>query len=241
MNDPDGRFGITHGGPGSGADVEEPGYDVRFSADTENPTMFSALGVPVCVPRINPFAGGGTTAGFAPGVDALCPLSNRPIVPNCKSFDPVTGLPLFGGQAPGFCTTYVMDPPGTPAPINPATGTRLSCPGPSVNGVSCPTDPKRAVPLVIGDTISFAGTLKADAVGAYISAHTISANLGIYTHPHTKPSYIAMEGMLVGAGGQIVGGLAQEGTSKVSWEGMASDPTELVDFFALHQDPVKIG
>ncbi|HSQ03500.1 MAG TPA: hypothetical protein VLN59_05670, partial [Burkholderiales bacterium] len=232
-------YGITHGAIGSGADVEEVGYDPRFTADTDNPTMSSALGYPICIPRINPFANGVPTAGFAPGVDALCPLSNRPIAPDCKSFDPATGIPPFGAQPAGFCTTWVMDPPNAPAPIEPTTGLPVTCPGPGTSdGKRCPTDPTRMAPVVIGDIINFAGTLKADANGPYISAHTIHANLGIYTTPHTWPAYVSMEGMLVGTGGTAIGGLPQEATGKVSWEGFSTDPTELVDFYSLHQDPI---
>jgi hypothetical protein len=213
MNDPDGRYGIVHGGPGSGADVEEAGYDPRYTADTENPTMHSALGFPICIPAFNP----------TQTIDARCPIYNRPIVPNCKSFDPATLLPSFGAQAGvgGYCTTWVMDAPGAHTAAKPEA-----------------TDPTLAAPLVIGDTIGFHGTLKADTNGVYVSAHTIDANLGIYTQPHTKPSYVFMEGVLVGAGGGTGGGIAIETTSKVSWVGFTTDPTELVDFFSLTQDPV---
>jgi hypothetical protein len=213
MNDPDGRYGITHGGPGSGADVIEAGYDPRYTADTENPTMHSALGFPICIPAFNP----------TQTIDARCPIYNRPIVPKCQSFDPLTGLASFGAQAGvgGYCTTWVMDPPGAHTAAKPEA-----------------TDPTLAAPLVIGDTIGYHGTLKADANGVYVSAHTIDANLGIYTQPHTKPSYVFMEGVLVGAGGGTGGGIAIETTSKVSWVGFTTDPTELVDFFSLHQDPI---
>ena len=225
MNDPVGRFGIVHGGPNSvGADVIEPGYDPRYTADTDNPTMHSALGFPICIPRANPvnaIVDPITGAPITAGTDPLCPMYNRPVVPNCKSFDPLTGIVPFGAQTAGYCTTWVMDAPGAHA-ANPSA-----------------TDPTVAAPLVPGDTITFSGTLKADASGAqYISAHTIGANLGIYTLPHTQPSYIFMEGVLVGAGGATVGGLAAEATTRLMWIGFASDPTELVDFFAIHQDPV---
>ena len=225
MNDPIGRFGIVHGGPGSvGADVIEPGYDPRYTADTDNPTMHSALGFPVCIPSLNPLnaiTSPTTGAVIAAGIDAKCPLYNRPIAPNCKSFDPLTSLPPFGGQAAGYCTTWVMDAPGA------HTALKLDA-----------TDPTLAAPLVIGDTVLFNGTLKADANGPYISAHTIQANLGIYTQPHTKPAYVFVEGVLVGTGGGVVGGLAVESTTKVNWTGFTTDPTELVDFFAVHQDPI---
>jgi hypothetical protein len=224
MNDPIGRYGIVHGGPGSTADVIEPGYDPRYTADTDNPTMHSALGYPVCIPTINPLnpiANPITGVVIAAGIDPLCPMYNRPIAPNCKEFDPLTGLPGFGGQPAGYCSTWVMDPPGARA-TNPEA-----------------TDPTANAPLAIGDTINFHGTMKADANGPYISAHSIEANLGIYTQPHTLPAYVFMEGVIVGTGGGTVGGVATESTSKVAWGGFSTDPTELVDFYAVHQDPVS--
>jgi hypothetical protein len=225
MNDPIGRYGIVHGGPGSvGADVIEPGYDPRYTADTDNPTMHSAMGFPICIPSINPvnpIFDPKTGAVIAAGTDPLCPMYNRPIAPNCKNFDPLTTLPAFGAQASGYCTTWVMDPPGAHTPL------KLDA-----------TDPTVSAPLVPGDTITFSGTMKADANGPYISAHTIAANLGIYTQPHTQPSYVTVEVVGVGTGGANIGGLAVETTGRLFWVGFASDPTELVDMFAVHQDPV---
>ena len=123
MNDPDGRFGIVHGGPGCLAagtcDVEEVGYDPRYTADTENPTMHSALGFPICIPAFNP----------TQTIDARCPIYNRPIVPNCKSFDPLTGIVPFGAQAGvgGYCTTWVMDAPGAHTAANPDSDRSAPC------------------------------------------------------------------------------------------------------------------
>ncbi|MDB5955804.1 hypothetical protein [Ramlibacter sp.] len=225
MNDPVGRFGIIHGQPGDpAADVWEPGFDKRFTADTDNPTMHSALGYPVCIPSVNPvnpIINPVTGATITPGIDPACPLYNRPISPNCRSFDPLTLLPAFTPNPPGtYCSTWVMDMPGAHA----------------ADGVS--TDPNVSAPLVIGDTIGFHGTMKADGNGPYISAHTIEANLGIYTQPHTQPSYTFIESLLVGTGGGTVGGIAVESTLRLAWVGWASDPTELVDFYAVHQDPL---
>ncbi|MDB5955802.1 MAG: hypothetical protein JWP60_2410, partial [Ramlibacter sp.] len=226
MNDPVGRFGIIHGQVGDpNVDVGEPGFDGRFTADTDNPTMHSALGYPVCIPSVNPvnpIINPVTGATITPGIDPACPLYNRPISPNCKSFDPLTLLPTFTPNPAGtYCTTFVMD----------AAGAR------AVDGVS--TDPNLSAPLVVGDTIGFHGTMKADANGPYISAHTIEANVGIYTLPHTQPSYVFVESLLVGTGGGTVGGIAVESTLRLAWVGFSTDPTELVDFYAVHQDPVS--
>src|SRR5476651_1742496 len=218
MNDPIGRFGIIHGGAGRvGADVIEAGYDPRFTADTDNPTMSTALGYPVCIPAfnpVNPVTDPVTGLVIPAAIDAKCPLYNRPIAPNCKSFDPLTTLPAFGGQPAGYCMTWVMDAPGAHTAATPNA-----------------TDPTVAAPLAPGDYITFSGNLIADANGPYISANTLAANLGIYTQPHTQPAYVIIEKVGVGTGGANVGGLAAETTLRVFWVGFSSDVTELVDFF----------
>ncbi len=52
-----------------------------------------------------------------PAIDPACPIYNRPIAPNCKSFDPLTLLPAFDAGRPPEPTarTWVMDPPGAHA------------------------------------------------------------------------------------------------------------------------------
>ncbi len=225
MNDPIGRFGIKHGLPGdTSADVWEVGYDKRYTADTDNATMHSALGYPICIPAVNPvnpIVDPVTGATITPGIDPKCPMYNRPIAPKCRNFDPVTLIPAFTPEPAGtYCSNWVMDMPGAHA----------------ADGVS--TDPNVAAPLVIGDTIFFHGTLKADANGPYISAHTIEANVGIYTQPHTQPAYVTVEALGVGTGGSAVAGIAIESTNRLFWVGFSTDPTELVDFYAVHPDPV---
>jgi hypothetical protein len=222
INDAIGRFGKRHAGPGKcGGDtncVEQAGFDVRFAPDTDNPTVRAATGFPMCVPRLNP---------FTQGIDPLCPQSNRPIAPACANFPDASGIPPFPAQASGYCGMFVMALPNAPAPAN------LRCPGPG-----CPTDPTRQAPLQIGDTITFQGTLKADAQGFYISAHTVTANLGIYTQPGSKPAYVVVEEVLAGTAALPIAGLAQEATERVRFVGFTTDPTNLVDLFALDQDPV---
>ena len=53
--DPTGRYGI----------VQSTGLDDRFQVDPDNPTVRSATGFPMCVPRSDPAAGD----------DPLCPVS----------------------------------------------------------------------------------------------------------------------------------------------------------------------
>jgi hypothetical protein len=222
INDTVGRFGKKHAATGrcaGAADcVEQPGYDPRFTPDTDNPTITASTGFPLCIPRSNPFTA---------GTDPLCPQSNRPLAPFCPSFPDGTGIPPLPPQTTGYCTSFVMSAPKTPAPAG------LTCPGPG-----CPTDPTRQAPLQVGDTITFKGTLKADAKGLYVSAHTITANLGIYTQPNSKPAYVVVEEILAGTAALPVAGLAQETTQRMRIVGFTTDPTNLVDIYALDQDPV---
>ena len=222
LNDVIGRFGKRHAGPGKcGGDVncvEQAGFDARFAPDTDNPTVRAATGFPMCVPRLNP---------FTQGVDPLCPQSNRPVAPACANFADASGIPPFPPQASGYCGMFVMALPNAPAPIG------LRCPG-----AGCPTDPTRQAPLQVGDTITFQGTLKADAQGFYVSAHTITANIGIYTQPGSKPAYVVVEEVLAGTAALPIAGLAQEVTERVRFVGFTTDPTSLIDLYALDQDPV---
>lgn len=222
LNDTVGRFGKKHAATGrcaGAADcVEQPGYDPRFTPDTDNPTITASTGFPLCIPRSNPFTA---------GTDPLCPQSNRPLAPFCPSFPDGSGIPPFPPQTTGYCTSFVMNAPKTPAPAG------LSCPGPG-----CPTDPTRQAPLQLGDTITFKGTLKADAKGLYVSAHTITANLGIYTQPNSKPAYVLVEEVLAGTAALPVAGLAQEATQRMRIVGFTTDPTNLVDIYALDQNPL---
>ena len=72
INDPVGRYGR----------VLSP--DRRFTADTDNPTIRSKTGYPMCIPRTTPpaaiVAGQPLPAGYAE-TDALCPQVNRPLDP----------------------------------------------------------------------------------------------------------------------------------------------------------------
>ena len=191
LNDAVGRFGKSHAPVGGCAGkpdcVEEVGFDPRFTPDTDNPTVHSASGYPMCIPRVNPFIAG--------AVDPECPQSNRPLAPRCKSYDPVLGISPFPVPVTGYCMTYVMDPPNAPVPAA-VTG---SCPG---SDPLCPTDPTKQVPFEIGDNITFSGTLKADSSGTYVSAHTVNANLGIYTQPNMPPAYVFVEEVIAGTDGR---------------------------------------
>ncbi len=205
INDPLGRYGLSHGAPGSNAEVIEANYDARFSIDEESPTIHAATGYPMCVPRYDP----------ASNDDTLCPQANRPRSPNCLNLPqpyPAFTLPARGQ----FCTSFMMPVPSD-TPNQP--------------------DARLQMPLEVGDNIDFLGTLKYDANGSYISAHTIAANLGVYTSPGSVPAYVGLEALLQGTSPQPMPNLPQEATSRIKVEGFSTDPFNLVDIYAVDVDP----
>jgi len=215
INDPLGRYGLSHGAPGSTATLVEPGYDIRFSIDEDSPTIHAATGFPMCLPRTDPFA----TAD-----DPDCPQVNRPRAPDCASLP--SPFPTFAMPAGGqFCKSYVMPPPSG-----------MAC-NPDI-GASCPPDSTRQAPFEVGDFIDYMGTLKVDSKGAYISVHTIIDHLGIYTTPGSMPAYLSIEMELQGTAAQPVFNLPQETTSRIKVEGFSTDPSALVDIYAVDVNPL---
>jgi hypothetical protein len=219
INDPNGRFGRA----------QSP--DPRFSVDDANPTIHSGTGYPMCVPRTDP----------ALADDPLCPQANRPnLVPviingatvapvagGCRNFG-VAGIPAptsgeltrpAAGQA--YCSQYVMNSVAARAATDP--------------------DPRQQAPFEVGDAISFSGTLIKGGSGMdYTSAHTIEANLGIYTMPGTKPSYLAIGGFGVGTAdpnATSINGLATETQDRIFLEAQTTDVKTAVDIYMMDINP----
>ncbi len=251
INDPVGRFGLRHGASkdpvnpdDSGClakgscDVEESHYDPRFTADTDNPTIHASTGFPMCIPRAFPFGPDGDT-------DALCPQQNRPKQGNgitCKNLPAANGItfPAFPAQTDGYCHSFVMDaltttvapPPGPCGTITDANNQTATIP--------CTTRPDRQAPFEVGDYIDYSGTLLTDShlppPYYYISAHTINAHVGIYTYPGTKPVYVMIESLLAGTNGLPIQSIPQEVTGRIKVEGFTTDPSSMVDIFAMDVD-----
>lgn len=241
INDPVGRFGLRHGALGCKAlgtcDVEESHYDPRFTADTDNPTIHAATGYPMCIPRAFPFGSAGDT-------DALCPQQNRPIQGTgvkCNNLPSAGGItyPAFPAQKNGYCRNYVMDP--LPKNIVPPAG---PCGAVGTINIPCSTRPDRQTPFEVGDYVTYSGTVtiddnRPDPINTspyFISAHTIDAQLGIYTFPGSKPAYVMIEGLLAGTNALPIQNIPQEVTSRVHVEGLTTDPTALLDIFAMDVD-----
>jgi hypothetical protein len=201
--------------------------DPRLSVDAENPTIHAATGYPMCVPRTltDP-----TVAGNPD--DALCPQKNRPKVVNgqCRNFG-TAGIPLptsgelslpAAGQV--YCSQYVM-------------------PRFAQAGASGP-DSRQQAPFEVDDFISYSGTLVTRGDGSrYISAHTIEANVGIYTQPAAgEPSYLAIGEFGVGTAdpaATAINGAAQESQDRIFLEAETTNITSPVDIYLVDPNPAN--
>src|SRR3954467_7481400 len=194
--------------------------DGRFSVDDQNPTIHAGTGYPMCVPRQDP-----TSAD-----DPLCPQANRPKPAgagrHCRNFTDVGVVPLPASgelSAPlatdEFCTKFVMPSAATRADGDP--------------------DPAQQAPFEVGDHITYSGTLMQGASGDYVSAHTIEANVGIYTQPGTQPSYVAIGEFGVGSAdpnATAVSGVAQEPQDRIFLEAETTDVKTPVDIYMQDVD-----
>ncbi|HEY8621330.1 MAG TPA: hypothetical protein VIM01_14765, partial [Dermatophilaceae bacterium] len=222
INDPNGRFGRA----------QTP--DARFSVDDANPTIHGGTGYPMCVPRTDPAVTGGD--------DPLCSQANRPnlvpvtvngvVVPpvagGCLNFSvagiapPVSGELTRPALDQAYCSQFVMKSVAARAGTDP--------------------DPRQQAPFEVGDAITFSGTLMpAGASPAYISAHTIEANIGIYTFPGTQPSYLAIGEFGVGTADPnavSINGIATETQDRIFLEAETTDVKTPVDIYMMDVNPL---
>ena len=220
INDPNGRFGRA----------QTP--DARFSVDDANPTVHASTGYPMCVPRTDPAAAD----------DPLCPQQNRPnLVPvtvsgasvaavagGCRNFSVAGIVPPKSGEltrpaaGQAYCSQYVMPSVAARAATDP--------------------DPRQQAPFEVGDSITFSGTLIKGATPAadYISAHTVEANVGIYTMPGTQPSYLAIGQFGVGTAdpsATSINGFAVETQDRIFLESETTDVKTPVDIYMQDVNP----
>lgn len=145
--------------------------------------------------------------------DPLCPRANRPN----------DGL---GGKL----RIFTMDPLIDPATGQPPTG---------YNGdpLQPATNPSEFAPLAVGDWVDIGGEILLDSNGGpYILAHTITANLGIYTFPGTDPAYVAIDVLLQGTGGVANPAFPAEAGIRTRVEGFTTDDSRNVDVYAIDID-----
>ena len=144
--------------------------------------------------------------------DALCPQAQRP-----AAVAPQTG----------FASLIQMNNPST------------------LPGV--PPDATKQAPFEVGDYVTFAGTLVRDGANptagpwpgdaaTYISAHTMTNNVAIYTWPGTVPAYVAIDVSLAGTGGLVVVG-ANEAAIRTRFEGFSTDTSRVVHLYGIDLDP----
>lgn len=206
INDKPGRFGKAHS------------PDPRFTADTNNPTISTGTGYPVGIPVTDP----------AVADDPLRPKKNRPL-----SGGPSPALP------PAFTALGIfLNPDPFVAPGDPLRNFVMPNPG---TRVATDPDPSLQVPLMVGDWVDYSGTLfkinpagPNTAANMFVSVHTLTADLGIYTWPGTLPVYVNCTALLFGTNGPnpVPGPFGQapgralpvEVTTRILFEGFATDP-----------------
>jgi hypothetical protein len=148
--------------------------------------------------------------------DPLCPKGNRPL--NGDARFPVDRFLPAGAPLKTF---DMLPPPGQP--------------GADPSGFP---DARQQLPFMVGDWIVYSGSIAKDAAGlTYTSAHTISADLGVFTAPGVPPAYVDVESLLLGTAGTPINGIAQEATTRIFIVGFTTDPTRLVDINAVDVNP----
>jgi hypothetical protein len=153
------------------------------------------------------------------GNDQECPQQNRPVD---------GGVPLkFFVMGPSDLT-----PPAAGFPAN------------TIKKCSPACDPNKQAPLKEGDYVTYQGTLAQDSSGIYISAHTVGADVGIYTEPGKDPAYVTLDESLIGTRGNITNpapqprcGLEMECQDRIKVEGFTTDPSRPVNVYAVDVTP----
>jgi hypothetical protein len=232
LNDPVGRFGR----------IMSP--DPRFTADTDNPTISSKSGYPMCIPRATPPSAVFPTDPKPGETDPWCPQRNRPLDPASKTgallgnFTLCNPGAVVGGIDPNpSLNCFANKPPALLGVIN------------AVATVVPGSDATSQAPFMAGDYIEYSGTLQQDdALGSvtgvpnqqYISAWQVVGNVGIFTSPGAVPAYLNIVLTVFGVGGTPITApvpVPEEQTTKIHTRGFFTDPTRTVNLFATQVDP----
>jgi hypothetical protein len=128
----------------------------------------------------------------------------------------------------------------TSGPLTPIAG-QLYCSQFVMKGLASRTsvdpDPRQQAPFEVGDFISYSGTLLPSGV---ISAHTIEANVGIYTEAGTQPSYAAIGEFGLGSAdpnATSIAGAGQETQNRIFLESSTTDPKTALDIYLVEKNP----
>jgi hypothetical protein len=234
INDPIGRYGLAHS------------PDPRFTADTDNPTVTSGNAFPMGVPKVAP-----------PAVDPDRPLFNRPLNPAVGVTTPFPHDPFLQVGAP--LAAFTMPAASTPGATTPDPWKQVPfMVGDYVTytGNLYKIDPNAAVtPFNPAQPVG-PGNLPMNQQ-FYISANTVEAEkVQVLTAPgpvaSAGPAYIQMFKSKIGTGGVnltlapnptlgIQGGVIPivEPKRNIEVRGWVTDPTQLVDIFAVEVDPAS--
>ena len=200
------RVGGTIGDPNSGARVVINDPQGKFAPERHDDDRFT-------IDEDNPTVRSETGYPMCvprkgePGGDENCPQANRP-----------------KGSDGNYLSTFTTDIPAGWEFMTPA--------GYSPNGAN----PLVMAPFEVGDYVSYSGHLSSDAQGAFILAHGVIANVGIFTQPGTQPTYVAIDVTLLGVGGAPNPNLPQEATVRTRIEGFTTDPSSFVMLSAVDVD-----
>ncbi len=263
INDPNGRFGRAQSpDPRFSVDDQNPTIHAATGYPMCVPRSGSDLPGPNggLVPYSGPLGGQGGYA-LVNGIpqDPLCPQINRPftgLVPpplgtpagavGCRNWGGVGNAPPVSGEIPVpaagqlYCSAFVMKAVrGAPVyptgiPVNPLFAMAL------VGGREIDSDPRKQAPFEVGDFITYSGTVIA---GGVISAHTVEANVGIYTTPGTQPAYISIGefgigSIDLGAGAIAINGAGIESTNRIFLEASTTDFKTPVDIYLVDDTPI---
>jgi len=98
------------------------------------------------------------------------------------------------------------------------------------------TNPLEMAPFEVGDYVTYNGALTSDGDGAFVSAWSVIANVGIFTQPGSQPTYTAIDVMLLGVGGAPDPNLPQEAAVRTRIEGFTTDPSSFIMLYAVDVD-----
>jgi hypothetical protein len=164
----------------------------------------------------------GTLMPATAAVAAVAAVAEVPAVPAVLAVPEVPAVPEI---------------PAVPEVLNP-DGTVLTPAVPAVPGV--PAVPAVLAVAAVPAVPAVAAVAAVAAAPAYTSAHTVEANIGIYTMPGTQPSYLAIGQFGVGTAdpsATSINGLAVETQDRIFLESETTDVKTPVDIYMTDIDP----
>ncbi|KAH6679259.1 hypothetical protein B0J14DRAFT_293938 [Halenospora varia] len=188
------------------------------------------------IASINPATGHFTVAAANGPIDCILndptgfytgiPYTAAPlwtVDPNNPSIHAQSGFPVCMPTSKNAATC----PPTNRPVVGGVPSTKITFGAPPV--AAGQPDPMFMVPLAVGDFISFTGTW----VGGLLTVNALTANLGLYTAPGTKPAYVNCEGAAFGIA-SATGVVEVAETRAVAF---VTDPSTTLQWFAIDVNP----